>query len=283
MAHARAFSSETTAESTPTAEQTEVASVVESAPMTSEGTLIPEGMPAKVAAHLFPSRKTHPRFLPRLSRAEKGSYASEAMEEAFFDEAETLYARLPDNKALYNLQDLVPELNEPRSALVDVIRAARERAGPKETLLDTLVDLNLVTRAQTEPRSIPESKLILEWETRFTFVTGHAEEHPADWVAKCRVHLRDLQREARLSDEGLEHIARVAGPRYCPKTGVLTLTCREAPNAELNRQRIMRWLRYLTVDARRKYPLEGQSAEGEEAEQERDEQERDEQEAELDS
>jgi hypothetical protein len=40
------------------------------------------------------------------------------------------------------------------------------------------------------------------------------EPHPLNKKAKCRVYLRDLQREFNLSDGALQHIALICGPRW---------------------------------------------------------------------
>ena len=39
--------------------------------------------------------------------------------------------------------------------------------------------------------------------------------HPVNRKAKCTVYLRDLQEQTSLTDEALQLVARVCGPRYC--------------------------------------------------------------------
>ncbi len=41
-----------------------------------------------------------------------------------------------------------------------------------------------------------------------------AGEHPVNRKAKCKVYLRDLQEQTGLTDEALQLIARVCGPRW---------------------------------------------------------------------
>ena len=43
--------------------------------------------------------------------------------------------------------------------------------------------------------------------------TSGSWDHPANRKAVCRVYLRDLQREMGLSDDALQHVALVCGPR----------------------------------------------------------------------
>lgn len=40
------------------------------------------------------------------------------------------------------------------------------------------------------------------------------EVHPLNKKAKCKVYLRDLQREFGLSDAALQYIALICGPRW---------------------------------------------------------------------
>ncbi len=41
-----------------------------------------------------------------------------------------------------------------------------------------------------------------------------AGEHPVNRKAKCNVYLRDLQEQTGLTDEALQLIARICGPRW---------------------------------------------------------------------
>ena len=50
-------------------------------------------------------------------------------------------------------------------------------------------------------------------QVRMVLDTSGSWDHPANRKAVCRVYLRDLQREMGLSDDGLQHVARVCGPR----------------------------------------------------------------------
>lgn len=58
------------------------------------------------------------------------------------------------------------------------------------------------------------ARQILEWQLRTVFDTSSSPEaHPANRKAICRVFLRELQQETGLSDDGLQHVALIAGPR----------------------------------------------------------------------
>ena len=50
-------------------------------------------------------------------------------------------------------------------------------------------------------------------QVRMVLDTSGSWDHPANRKAVCRVYLRDLQREMGLTDDGLQHVARVCGPR----------------------------------------------------------------------
>jgi hypothetical protein len=52
---------------------------------------------------------------------------------------------------------------------------------------------------------VPQITMVLD--------TSGSWDHPANRKAVCRVNLRDLQREMGLSDDALQHVARVCGPR----------------------------------------------------------------------
>jgi hypothetical protein len=69
-------------------------------------------------------------------------------------------------------------------------------------------------------------------------------------MASLRVHARDLQDAAGLSDGQLRHALRVAGPRYDAASGVLRLTCRKFDAAEDNRRWCYDALLALAAEAR---------------------------------
>ena len=56
------------------------------------------------------------------------------------------------------------------------------------------------------------------------------------------------------ADDALQHIALVAGPRYNPNKGELTLTSRQYPHREANREHIMQMLYDLVDEGHRRHP-----------------------------
>ncbi len=55
---------------------------------------------------------------------------------------------------------------------------------------------------------------ILKWRLHLMLDNEPAfERHPLNRKARCTFYLRDLQEQAGLSDDALQHIARVLGPR----------------------------------------------------------------------
>ena len=82
------------------------------------------------------------------------------------------------------------------------------------------VQLTRLEDEELPPR--PGAKQILEWELRTVLDTSSSlESHPANRKAVCRVYLRELQQETGLSDDALQHVALVAGPRCAAALPVL--------------------------------------------------------------
>ncbi|KAL6781857.1 hypothetical protein ACKKBF_B09710 [Auxenochlorella protothecoides x Auxenochlorella symbiontica] len=213
-------------------------------------------------AHYAPDPEKHKRFLPRLSRKDRSSYADPQVEQEFFEEAER-FPRVPEGVPLYNLRDVVPEIYQSRSDLHETIKAAKQ-AMPDKSLDEILAAVGLSHPGPPQGRE--GARPILEWESTLVLVTGVTESHPANWKARCRVYLRDLQAEAGLSEAALQHIARIAGPRYDRGTGRLRLTSARFPNREDNRREVMRALEALVAEGHRAFPKEqGEAAVGQAA------------------
>ncbi|KAK9802061.1 hypothetical protein WJX73_009337 [Symbiochloris irregularis] len=187
-----------------------------------------------------------------LSRKEKGKLADLAGEfERELDSAPVW----PSNVPLYNVAGqmgdifLNPTTEFPN--LDGVARAVREKdrqklaelLGDHQPLLYNFLH-TMDLDEQMEQRGTSEA--ILHWETHQVLKVGPVNEpHPKDKVAKCTVHLRDLQRVCDLSDQALQHIALICGPRYDSRTGNLTLTSRKFGDREANRRDILRMLNML--------------------------------------
>lgn len=226
----------------------EVASSPQEAPVESgpsQADLIAQGYTKRQAAWISPDPDKQKHFLPRLSRKERGSYASEAAAAQFGSEID-LYPKVPD-VPIYNLREVVPEMVQPRSDKYDAFKAAR-LANPKVSILELAAAAGFNVPPPRQP-SAPGAEPILEWEVRLVLSAAAAgEPHPANKKAKCRVHLRALQRQTGLSDAALERIAEISGSRYNSKSGILTLTSDKYLERELNRQHIVGMLQALVEE-----------------------------------
>lgn len=76
----------------------------------------------------------------------------------------------------------------------------------------------------------------------------------------CRGRLAHAPSACRLphprADAALQHIAAVAGTRYDPNSGVLTLVSTKYPHREENRRHIVRTIKALVEEGRRVHPSE---------------------------
>lgn len=135
--------------------------------------------------------------------------------------------------------------------LLEKIRGV-QAAKPSASLDEVLEEVGLAYPGPVPDPAAPPS--VLEWRSRLVLAAGVSESHPANWKVRCRVYLRDLQRERGLSEAALQHVARVAGPRYDPGTGRLTLTSASYANREDNRREILQILDALVAEGHRAYP-----------------------------
>lgn len=204
-----------------------------------------------------PGRYKH--FLPRLSRKELGAFGEVAMAEEFDEEAE-LYPTVPP-VPLYDLQTVIPEIAQPQTPLYDRLRALKE--GDPDMGPDELAEA-AGCATEPPPPPFPGAEQILDWELQLVMVVGVNESHPANAKAKCRLYLRDLQRQCGLTDAALQHIAAVCGPRYNPNDGRLTLVSKRYPHREENRRHIVRIIKALVEEGHRKHPAEQQERRGQE-------------------
>lgn len=196
------------------------------------------GYTKRQAIWLNPDPEKHKHFLPRLARKELGSFADDTAAAEFAEESE-LYPSVPD-VPLYNLREVVPEMMQPRGLLFEQLLELQAQF-PHETP-EQLAQRAGLSFPPEEDAPYPGARRILQWDARWTMVVGTRETHPADRKAKCQVHLRDLGQETGVSLEGLRWIAQIAGPRYNPKSGVLTLTCDQHALREDNRRHILKML-----------------------------------------
>jgi Mitochondrial ribosomal subunit protein len=237
------------AEETPASNSTkeeEAAPTTNSGP--SQADLIAKGYSKRQAAWISPDPEKQKHFLPRLSRKERGSYATDLAASQFANELE-MYPKVPE-VPLYNLREVVPEMVQPRSLKFEALKAARAN-NPRASLVDIAAIAGISIPPPRAPPA-PGAEPILEWDVKLILVAGAAgEAHPMNKKAKCKVHLRALQRQFGLSDAALEHIAEIAGPRYNEKTGEMTLTSEKYQERELNRQYITQMLTALVEEGKK--------------------------------
>jgi hypothetical protein len=221
--------------------------------------LMAQGYSARQAAYIRRDPEKHKHFLPRLSRRERGGYSDPGVAEQFGREVE-LYPQVPSDKPIYNLREVVPEMDRPRSALFARLQAARA-ADPAADLRDLAAAVGLQLPPAGPAPAAPGAEPILEWNMRLVLSPGIAgEAHPANKKVRCRVALRALQRQAGLTDEAARHVAVVAGPRYDARTGYLTLTCARYEAREDNRSHVVRVLQDLVQEGRRAFPAQEEGA-----------------------
>ena len=242
-----AVADEGTPEDAPAAAPTETEETPESTGPT-QADFRAQGYSKRQAAWLSPDPEKQKHFLPTLSRKERGSYGSEAAAAQFGAEID-LYPRVPD-VPLYNLREVVPEMVQPQSIKFEALKAFRAEH-PHATIEELAASIGVALPPPREP-PFPGAEPILQWESRLVLSAAVAgEAHPLNKKAKCKVHLRALQRQCALSDAALQHIAEIAGPRYDRKTGVLTLTSDRYLERELNRDHIVGMLDALVDEGKK--------------------------------
>ncbi|KAG7671989.1 hypothetical protein Ndes2526B_g07063 [Nannochloris sp. 'desiccata'] len=237
---------------TPAVDSSASTSTAEAAPATTSGPtqadLRAKGYSKRQAAWISPDPEKQKHFLPRLSRKERGSYSSDLAASQFAAELD-MYPKVPE-VPLYNLREVVPEMVQPRSIKFEALKAARS-SNPTASLPELAAVAGISIPPPRAPAA-PGAEPILEWDVKLVLVAGAAgEAHPLNKKAKCKVHLRALQRQTGLSDAALEHIAEIAGPRYNEKTGEMTLTSEKYQERELNREHILQMLTALVEEGKK--------------------------------
>ncbi|PRW58621.1 28S ribosomal mitochondrial [Chlorella sorokiniana] len=199
---------------------------------------------------LDPERTKH--FLPRLSRAELGSYADDYVAEEFDVEVD-MYPEVPENVPLYNLREVVPEIYEPRSDLLDRLRRLKDEKYAGMPVQQFIRDVLGFNEPEEQPPR-PGARRIIRWEIKHVYAVGVTARHPANRRVKAYVYLRDLQEQYGLTDAALQHIAAVCGPRYNANKGQLKLTSDRYEHREANRAHIRKMIDDLVAEGHRKHP-----------------------------
>ena len=201
--------------------------------------LMAQGFTKRQATWISPDPEKQKHFLPKLSRKEVGNYGTDFANAEFGEEVK-LYPKVP-NVPLYNLREVVPEIAQPRSDMLDALLTARE-SNPNASILELAAMVGVPVPPPDAPPP-PGLEPILEWEVRLVLTPAAVgEAHPVNKKAKCRVHMRALQKQFDLSDGALMWMAEIAGPRYNRNKGILTLTSEKYAERELNREHIVTML-----------------------------------------
>lgn len=183
----------------------------------------------------------------RLTRAEKPQYLGNAEFEEELKESSILVE--PDIP-IYDLREAMKQVGypvEPRVPLFDMLQ---------KMPLDSPEIQSLLNMAEEEEPPFPGARRILQWEQRIVFSHGSfAGKHPVNRKAKCMVYLRELQEQTGLTDEALQLIARVCGPRYNANKGLLTLVSEKYSMREENRRHIMEMLAQLVSEGHQAFPV----------------------------
>ena len=199
---------------------------------------------------------TGKKFPPRLARWELGSYADPAFRELVKQQEEILPRVSDQDGPLYDMQDTFRELFQPQHGMTAkaAMNVAKER--PTATVQEIAEVLGFgkasdkLTKVQISKNpSLPQP--ILTWQERLVMVVGMDKQHPSNNKMKMWVHIRDLQRETRLSDDAMRHIAEVCDKKYDPATGVLKLTSDRYPHRDDNKHRIEKMLADLIAEGQR--------------------------------
>ena len=69
-----------------------------------------------------------------------------------------------------------------------------------------------------------------------------------------RVNTKDLQRETGLSEEALQYVKDICGPRYDAKKDEIKIVCTRSRNREHNRQWCLKVLYDLIMEGNREFP-----------------------------
>lgn len=185
-----------------------------------------------------------PRPNRRPTRAEKGSYTDNA---DLVQEINDIAVRVPEDRPVYDLRTLAPELYEPKSEELEAMLAKGEKKF-EEMLSKCGWDEANMEGVGLRP--------IFNWLVRMRLDTT-GMPNPVNRKVVCKVYLRELQEQRGLTDAALQHIALVAGPRYNPKTGLLRISSEVYPKREENRIHIMDLINNLVAEGDRVHPAPG--------------------------
>lgn len=206
------------------------------------------GFTERQAAYLSPDPGI--ARLPRLTRKEAGSYGRPDIVAQYVKELQQGMT-LPQGVSMYNLDEAVPEMLEPKCAELDAMMYMKNE-NP---------DMSIVEIARAMGFDIMDSNEAddcegeLSWTCRSVLVPlSVQEEHPVDSKVQCSFQIENLQKHYGLSDEAREYIAHICDSRYDRATGTVTIVSHRFPTREENQQRIENIIRDLVKEGMSVYP-----------------------------
>lgn len=193
---------------------------------------------------------------PRLTRKEAGSYGRPDMVAEYVREVQDGFM-LPEGVSMYNLDEAIPEILEPKCPEFDMMTSIREQQ-PDVSVIDAarMVGLDIpesiVEHEEQLLREEKEGVPHLSWTYRNVLTPATiGEEHPVNKKVKCEFRLKTLQEFHGLSDEAAEYIALICDKRYNPKTGMVTLVSDSCADRKGNTERIEQIIRDLVEEGKR--------------------------------
>ena len=204
--------------------------------------LVAQGYTPRQAAWMSPDPKL--ARLPRLTRAEAGSYGRPDMVSQYVKEV-TEGMKLPKSVSMYNLDAAMPEILDPKCPEYDAL-VAMLGEHPELSVQDAArrMGIDVVDIPALKP-----SDPTVTWTYRNVLVPMAAGGvHPVNSKVTCAFHLKDMQDAYGLTDEGSNYVAEICAGRYDVKTGVVTLVGDRFETREENRRELERVMQALVEE-----------------------------------
>lgn len=225
-----------------------------SSPSAEDSTVDPESLPPD---DVLPPHLMRPSWLrKKRNRKEKGSY------EGFITEIDTYEDFDPPGGNLYNVADFKAETIESSPAALDAF--SRKYMDTQKALYaanggeEGISDEEFLERYERDFEVSPEEEKrhILKWEVHMVHEAAGENDHPLNRKVTMRVNAKDLQRETGLSEEALQYVKDICGPRYDAKKDEIKIVCTRSRNREHNRQWCLKVLYDLIMEGNREFPGE---------------------------
>ena len=225
-----------------------------SSPSAEDSTVDPESLPPD---DVLPPHLMRPSWLrKKRNRKEKGSY------EGFITEIDTYEDFDPPGGNLYNVADFKAETIESSPAALDAF--SRKYMDTQKALYaanggeEGISDEEFLERYERDFEVSPEEEKrhILKWEVHMVHEAAGDNDHPLNRKVTMRVNAKDLQRETGLSEEALQYVKDICGPRYDAKKDEIKIVCTRSRNREHNRQWCLKVLYDLIMEGNREFPGE---------------------------